>query len=150
MHLKSLHDNTVKRLADLTLKRLYSILEMTTRCISPAARGSRSCSSPAAHGIARPGGRAAYGIPPLEMPLPAVRPCSPRRRPPWMWMGAALWPTDGEEGDGGNRGAALRPAYGEEAQRCKALPHPRFNWRDVGRRQTNHSAGTDEGKRRRG
>jgi len=34
MHLKSLHDNTVKRLADLTLKRLDSILEMTTRCIS--------------------------------------------------------------------------------------------------------------------
>src|SRR6185312_2627333 len=34
MHLKNLHDNTVKRLADLILKRLDSILEMTTRCIS--------------------------------------------------------------------------------------------------------------------
>ena len=34
MHLKSLHDNTVNRLDDLTLKRLDSILEMTTRCIS--------------------------------------------------------------------------------------------------------------------
>jgi len=31
-----------------------------------------------------------------------------------MGMGAALWPADGEEGDGGNRGAALLPAHGEE------------------------------------
>ena len=41
MHLKSLHDNTVKRLADLTLKRLDSILEMTTRCISVHADSQR-------------------------------------------------------------------------------------------------------------
>jgi len=32
-------------------------------------------------------------------------------------MGAALWPADGEEGDGGDRGAALRPAHGEEGGR---------------------------------
>ena len=41
MYLKSLHDNTVKRLADLTLKRLDSILEMTTRCISVHADSQR-------------------------------------------------------------------------------------------------------------
>ena len=43
MHLKSLHDNTVKRLADLTLKRLDSILEMTTRCLSVHVEHLSAC-----------------------------------------------------------------------------------------------------------
>ena len=52
MHLKSLHDNTVKRLADRTLKRLDSILELTTWCISVHAEHLSACRLTALYRIA--------------------------------------------------------------------------------------------------
>ena len=89
MHLKSLHDNTVKRLADLTLKSLDSILELTTRCISVHVEHLSACRLTALH-CCRSVDRA-Y-MPPSPLHATDIRcrmtgPSSSPERLLWRWAG---------------------------------------------------------------
>ena len=84
MHLKSLYDNTVKRLADRTLKRLDSILELTTRCISVHV-DSQHCIAAAQSIVSR------YRLPHYTPQTFAVEQHAPRPRRSVGFEGELVW-----------------------------------------------------------